>query len=226
MLIEMLVGMSIFLVVMAAIMVAFQGTTRAQQRDEYYAREIQSAQSALARMVHDLRQAISFPTAVQPGVIEFQMQQGGTTYNVEYNCDAPDTLGSPYTRCARTVAVAPAAPPAPGATPGPEDIQHVWNNPLNTSGALSGENYTSFCNTGASGPSGSVFFVENPNTPNPDTSPPACDETYELIVAADPDYVQVRLEVPAGGDQTDSNKLTHMIVLQDGTYLPNIDQGA
>lgn len=233
-LIELLVAMALTLVVLGAATFALQSTTRAQRRDQAYQQELQSAQAALARLIHDLREATSFsltpgaaPTPVGPGLIEFQMPiagQPGSYYNVEYDCAAPDTLGAPYTRCARTQAVAPALPPAPGSTPGPEDIQHVWNNPTNTGDLTTGNDYAAFCTTTGSAPSGSVFFVQNPNYPDPNTSPPPCDEAYELSVAQDPDYVQVRVAVTAGGD-LQSGGLKHLIVLQDGTYLPNIDQG-
>jgi type II secretory pathway pseudopilin PulG len=235
MLIELLVAMALTLVVVTAVSFALQSTTRTQRRDQAYQQELQSAQVALARLIHDLRQATSFsltsggaPTPVQPGVLEFQMPvpgQPGSYYNVEYNCNALDTLGPPYTRCARTQALAPALPPPAGPTPGPLDIQHVWNNPTNTADLANGNDYAAFCTTTGSGPSGSVFFVQNPNYPDPNASPPPCDQTYELIVAQDPDYIQVRVAVPAGGD-LQSGGLQHLIVLQDGTYLPNIDEGA
>jgi|GEM_PF-3103341 len=234
-LIELLVGMSLTLVIVGAASFALGATSRTQRRDQAYREEIQSAQVALARLVHDLREATSFvltpggaPTPLQPGVLEFQMPnpaQPGTYLNVEYNCNAPDSLGPPYTRCARTQAVAPSLPPAAGSTPGPEDLLHVWNNPTNTSDLTSGYNYAAFCNTSATGPSGSVFFPQNPNIVNTDSSPPACDSSYELQVANDPDYIQVRIDVPAGGGLT-WNALKHHIVLQDGAYLQNIDWGA
>jgi len=231
-LIEMLVGLTLTLVVVTGAAVALQATTRTQNRDQAYQEELQSAQVGVARLIHDLREATSFsltpgagPTAVAPGVIEFQLPQGGQTWNVEYNCNAPDTLGPPYTRCARTQALAPNLPPAAGATPGPQDIQHIWNNPSNTNDLAAGYDYGAFCTTNGSAQSGSVFFVQNPNTANPDSNPPACDQTYELIVAQSPDYVQVKVEVPAGGDLS-SSALRHLVVIQDGAYLQNIDQGA
>jgi prepilin-type N-terminal cleavage/methylation domain-containing protein len=224
-LIELLIVMLGFVIVITATTNILLATASTQKRDQSYAQEVASAQGALARLVRDLRQATTFPVPVLPGVIEFQEQVGTTTYNVKYDCTATDSLGLPYRRCARTQAVAPATPPAAGATPGPDDIQHVWNNPGNTSDISAGHDYSSFCTTTGSAASGSVFFVSNPNTANTDGSTFACDETYEQIVSQAPDYVQVRIDVPAAGDQVTAG-LRHMIVLQDGTYLPNLDSGA
>lgn len=218
--------MTISLVITGAAMTLLMVTTRTEARDQSYAQEIQAAQTGLARMIHDLREATAF-IAVKPWMVEFQIPLNGTTYNVEYNCEAPDTLGGSYTRCARTQNVAPGAPPAATALSEPPitDIQHVWNNPDNTADLSSGDGYAAFCNTAGTAPSGSVFFVQNANMPNPDTSPPACDENYEAnYVATQPDYVQVRVDVPASGDQR-SGGLNHSIVLEAGTYLPNLDWG-
>ena len=224
-LIELLVVMLGFIIIITASTNILLASARTQNRDQSYAQEVAGAQGALARLVHDLRQATSFPVPVLPGVIEFQELVGGTTYNVKYDCTATDSLGSPYRRCARTQAVWPSAPPAAGSAAGRDDIQHVWNNPNNTADVSSGNDYSSFCTTTGSAPSGSVFFVSNPNTANTDGSTLTCDETYEQVVSAAPDYVQVRMEVPASGDQV-TGGLRHMIVLQDGTYLPNLDAGA
>jgi prepilin-type N-terminal cleavage/methylation domain-containing protein len=225
-LVEVLVALSMFLVIAAASMTMLVATSRTQARDIAYRQEIQTSQVGLARLVHDLREASAFVMPVQPGVIEFQMPISGTTYNVEYNCTAPDTLGPPYTRCARTQAVAPAAPPVAtaNANPPPTDIQHVWNNPANTAGLASGNDWGAFCNTTGTAPSGSVFYVQNPSTANPDGSTLVCDETYEDIVAKQPDYIQVRVQVPASGDQKNGG-LKHFVVLQDGAYIQALDYG-
>jgi hypothetical protein len=214
--------MAMLLIVVAATLTMLVVAGRTQNRDQAYAQEISAVQTALARLVHDLRGATSVGP-VGPGQIQFQVVQNGTTYNVEYNCNAPDTLGTPYTRCARTQAVAPALPPVYGSTAGSLDLQHVWNNPTNLG---SGNAYATFCNTTGSAQSGSVFFVSNPNTPNPDGSTLACDESYEEgWVAPHPTYVQVRVQVPASGDLTHGG-LTHTMVLKDGAYLPNSDAGS
>jgi hypothetical protein len=220
-LVELLVAMAMLLVVIVPVMTMLVVSGRTENRDQAYAQEVQSSQTALARLIHDLRTATSFQDA-GPGLLEFQDVDGATTYNVMYDCTAPDSLGAPYTRCARTQAVAPALPPPAGATAGPEDIQHVWNNPTNTSG---GTDYATFCNGTGSAPSGGVFFVSNPNTPNTDGSTLACDEAYEDLVAAHPDYVQISVRLPAGGDLQNGG-LAHSIVLADGTYLPNLDAGS
>jgi type II secretory pathway pseudopilin PulG len=223
---ELLVAMVMLLVVVGATLTLLVVATRTQARDQSYAQEVSTTQVALARLVHDVRGAISVGP-VGPGQLQFAetVYVAGvpTTYNVEYNCTAPDTLGSPYTRCARTQAVAPALPPVYGSTPGPQDIQHVWNNPSNLT---SGNTFATFCNSTGSATSGSVFFVSNPNTANPDGSSLTCDETYEEVwVAPHPTYLRVRLQVPASGDQK-SGGLKHYTVLQDGTYLPNSDAGS
>lgn len=220
-LVEVLVAVLVLLVVLVPILGALVSTGRTQTRDQAYGQEIVTAEAALARLVHDVRGASSFQ-AVGPGLLKFQTTQSGTTYNVSYDCTAADSLGSPYTRCARTQAVAPAPAPIAGSTPGSLDIQHVWNNPTNTTG---GASFATFCNSTGSGPSGGVFFVSNPNTPNTDGSTLACDEAYEDVVAGLPTYVRIAIQVPAGGDLK-RNGLTHLIVLNAGTFLPNSDAGA
>lgn len=221
-LVELLVAISIFLLVVGATEAILVSTTWTQTRDQAYAEEIASTQAGLARLVHDLRGATSLQV-VGPDLLEFQLTQAGTTYNVMYDCSASDALGAPYTRCARTQAVAPSPAPVAGSTAGSEDIQHVWNNATNTA---NGSNFATFCNSSGSARSGSVFFASNPSTSNPDSSPPACDETYEVAnVAPLPSYIQITVQVPASGDLK-SFGLRHLTVLQTGTYLPNADSGA
>lgn len=220
-LVELLVATAMLLVVIVPVMTMLVVSGRTENRDQAYAQELEASQTALSRLVHDLRTATSLQEA-GPGLLEFQDVVGATTYNVMYDCAAPDSLGTPYTRCARTQAVAPALPPAAGATAGPQDIQHVWNNPTNTSG---GSDYATFCNGTGSASAGGVFFVSNANTPNADGSTLACDEAYEDLVAAHPDYVQIHVQLPAGGDLRNGG-LTHSIVLNVGTYIPNLDAGS
>lgn len=231
MLIEMLVATAMLLFVVGAATTIMIDASNGQVRDQAYSTEVQVSQTALARLVHDLRQAQA-PVTVSPGSVQFQLVVGSsgstTTYNVKYDCTAPDTLGAPYTRCARTQAVAPSPPPAYRSTPGGDDIQHIYNNPSNTNDLASGNDYSAFCTTSGSAPSGSVFFAQNPNIADTNPTPPACDQTYQLIVASSPDYVQVRIQIPAAGDGK-SNALTaaglkHFVVLSDGAYLANLDQ--
>jgi prepilin-type N-terminal cleavage/methylation domain-containing protein len=215
-LVEMLVTLVIFLVIIGSTLTLLVAATRAQKRDQSYAQEIASTQASLSRLVHDLREAISFQL-VSPNAIQFQMMSGSTTYNVKYDCTAADTLGSAYRRCARTQAAAPTAPPAAGSSPQNLDIQHVANGTIST-----------FCDTTGSAQSGSVFFVTNPAIPNTDGSTLACDEVYEQLVGSQlkiPSYVQVLVRVPASGDQS-SGGMTHQTVLASGAYLPNSDAGS
>jgi prepilin-type N-terminal cleavage/methylation domain-containing protein len=214
--IEMLVGMTLTLFIAGATLTLLEAATRAEGRDQSYAQEITSTQTALARLVHDLRQARSFQQ-IAPNAIQFQLTTSGTTYNVRYDCTATDSLGSAYRRCARTSAVAPTAPPAYGANLGSLDIQHVANGSIST-----------FCNIGGSAQSGSVFFISNPSFPNTDGSGLVCDEAYETIIGTqlmDPTYVQVLVRVPASGDLT-NHGLTHTTALQSGAYIANLDPGA
>jgi prepilin-type N-terminal cleavage/methylation domain-containing protein len=226
-LVEVLIALALFFVVMAAVTTVMVSASNTQARDQAYATEVQTSQVALARLVHDLRGAEA-PVTVGPGTIQFRLIVNGsggtsTSWNVKYDCTAPDTLGTPFTRCARTQAVAPSAPPAYTSTAGPLDLQHVWNNPTNTSDLSAGNDYSAFCMTNGSAPSGSVFFAQNPNIADTTSSPPACDQTYQLIVGNAPDYVQVKIQVPAAGDPI-RNGLQHAVVLSDGTYLANLDQ--
>ena len=96
--IEMLVGMTLTLFIAGATMTLLEAATRAQSRDQSYAQEITSTQTALARLVHDLRQASSF-SLVSANVLQFQMVANGTAINVRYDCTASDSLGTAYRRC-------------------------------------------------------------------------------------------------------------------------------
>jgi prepilin-type N-terminal cleavage/methylation domain-containing protein len=214
-LIESLVVIVLLVIVVGAALDLLQAATSAQSRDQSYAQEVTDAQTGLTRLVHDLRQATAFQL-VSPNKVQFQMVANGTTYNVLYDCTASDTLGTGYRRCARTQNKAPGAPGGTGSTSGP-DIAHVANGTIAT-----------FCNSGGSAPSGSVFFVQNPHIANTDGSGLACDEAYENLIGPQlriPTYVQVLLQVPASGDLVRGG-MRHLIVLQSGAFLPNSDPGA
>jgi len=215
-LVELLIAMVVALVIFGGTLTAVDVMTRTQTRDQAFAQEVTASQTSFARLLHDLRQATLF-TSVTPNSISFQMVSGGSTYNVSYNCTATDALGSPYTRCAQTQAVAPATPAAAGATAESFDIVHVANGGI-----------TNFCNNDGSAPSGSVFFPSNPNITNTDGSGLSCDEAYEREIAAlggGPTYMQVHIQVPASGDLT-SGGLTHQTVLSSAVFLPNLDAGS
>jgi Tfp pilus assembly protein PilV len=217
-LIELLSVMVTMLVVTIGTMTALGVVTNTQTRDQAYAQEVTATQTAQARLIHDLRAATQI-LLVSPTKLEFQLPVSGTTYNILYNCTAADSLGSGYTRCARTQAPAPTIPPAAGALAGSLDIQHIYNN--------ASRGYGAFCKSDGSAPSGSVFFVSNTNIPKTDGSNLACDEAYENEIAglAAPTYVQVQVQVPASGSLV-SGGLQHLTVLSTGAFLPNLDAGA
>jgi Tfp pilus assembly protein PilW len=214
--IDMLVGMTLTLIIAGATMTLLESVTRTQSRDQNYAQEITNTQTALARLVHDLRQASSF-SLVSPNVLQFQMVANGTAINVRYDCTASDSLGAAYRRCARTQATAPASAPTAGTALGAGDIQHVSNGTLAT-----------FCNASGTAASGSVFFISNPTIANTDGSLLACDEAYENLIGPQlktPTYVAVQVNVPASGGLVRGG-LSHLTVLKSGTFLPNSDSGA
>jgi hypothetical protein len=156
---------------------------------------------------------------VTPSKLEFQMPSGSSTLTVLYDCTASDSLGSGYTRCARTQSTS-GLPPAASSSPGTVDIQHVHNNGAN--------GFTTFCNSGGTGQSGAVFFVANSNFARTDGSTAACDEAYEQEIGSVADgaqYVQVQVQVPASGARTTLGR-SHMTVLSTGVFLPNLSAGA
>ena len=210
--------MVMMLVVTFATLDLLSAATTTQTRDQAYAQEVTGTQTAVARLVHDLRDATQI-LLVSPTKLEFQLSANGTSYNVLYDCTASDSLGSGYTRCARTQAVAPTTPPAAGSQAGSLDIQHIYNT--------AGRGFNTFCKSDGSAPSGSVFFVSNSNIPNTDGSNLACDEAYEDEIAglAAPTYVQVQVQVPASGSLV-TGGLSHLTVLSTGAFLPNLDAGA
>jgi prepilin-type N-terminal cleavage/methylation domain-containing protein len=215
-LVELLLVMSLTTVIVGVTLDALGVITRTQTRDQAYAQEINTTQAAFARLTHDLRQATAF-RSVTPNAISFSMVEGGTTYNVAYDCTAADSLGSGHTRCAQSQAVAPALPAAAGSTPRSFDILHIVNGSTST-----------FCSADGSGQSGSVFFVSNPGIANTDGSNLACDEAYEREIASlggGPTFVQVKVRVPASGDLA-SGGLTHTTVFRTGVFLPNLDAGS
>lgn len=215
-LIEILIAMVLTLFIAGTTMTVLNVATQAQSRDQSYAQEVTGTQTALARLVHDLRQATAF-SFVSPSVVQFQMVVNGSTYNVRYDCTASDSLGSAYRRCARSQALAPTAPAAAGSTAGALDILHVANGTVAT-----------FCNPLGTATSGSVFFISNPTIPNTDGSTLACDEAYENLIGPQlkvPTYVQVQVNVPASGGLVRGG-LNHQTVLKSGAFLPNSDSGA
>jgi hypothetical protein len=216
----MLVAMLTVFFVVGATLYALQAATNAQIRQQAYSDEITTTQGAVARLLHDLRQA-SRIVFVEPYAVEFQMAVTQVTNGVShqvtldilYQCNAPDSLGSGYTRCARVQSVDPNPLPAVTSTPGPGDIQHVING-----------GSTVYCNTNGSAASGSIFFPQNASTTNPDVSPPACDENYEAIVAAQPSFLQVLIQVPASGDLSGRQKATalqHTTTFSGGAFIRN-----
>ena len=126
-LMELLAALVVGIVLMSATFAALNSTTKAQIRDQAYAQEVTATQTALARMVHDLREAteIRVRDAVQGRVPDAADRR--QTYTVLYDCTASDTLGSGYTRCARTQTTSGSLPAA-GSKPGTEDVQHIYNN--------------------------------------------------------------------------------------------------
>jgi type II secretory pathway pseudopilin PulG len=218
---EVLLTAVIMLVVLTATLYSLGSTTRTQARYQSYAQEITNTQGALAHLVHDLREATQV-VFVTPDKLEFKvpLKVDGTTttWTVLYDCTASDSLGSGYTRCARTQS-STGSPPAAGPTARSEDIQHVWNN---------ASRYWTFCNSSASGPSGAVFYISNSNIPNTDGSTAACDETYETelgLLVNGAQFVQIQVAVPASGNLTRYG-MTHRTVLSTGTFVPNLSAGA
>jgi hypothetical protein len=218
-LMELLTTMVMMVLLATATFAALNSTTKAQTRDQAYAQEVTSTQTGLARLTHDLREATEV-LFVTPSKIEFQMPPiGGTTYTVLYDCTASDTLGTGYARCARTQS-ASGSLPAAGSTPGPEDIQHIYNDAAN--------GFSTFCNSDGSGPSGAVFLPSNPNFANTDGSTAACDEAYEQeigSVADGPEYIQIQVQVPASNGVKHIGT-THLTTLTTGVFLPNLSAGA
>jgi type II secretory pathway pseudopilin PulG len=218
-LVELLTVLVMMVLLMSATFAALNSTTKAQTRDQTYAQEVTSTQTAVARLVHDLRQATEV-LFVTPSKIEFQMPPvGGTTYTVLYDCTASDSLGSAYTRCARTQ-TSSGSVPAAGSSPGPEDVQHIYND--------AAHGFTTFCNASGTAPSGAVFFPTNNNFPDTDGSTAACDEAYEQEIGSlvdGPLYVQITVQVPASGTLKNSGT-THLTTITSGAFLPNLSSGA
>jgi prepilin-type N-terminal cleavage/methylation domain-containing protein len=224
-LMEVMIAMALMMVILLATFYSLDSTSRSQERFQSYGEEITTAQAAMSQLVHDLREATEV-LFVTPDKIEFQVPLKNTvtgvttTYTVLYDCTAPDSLGSGYTRCARTQSSS-GTPPAAGSTfpPPPTDIQHVYNN---------ASRYSTFCNSTTGQPSGAVFFILNSNISNTDGSTAYCDEAYEWELAGlvnGAEYVQITVDVPASGDQT-SFGLAHKTVLETGTFLPNLSAGS
>jgi len=220
-LIELVLVVGLTIVVLTATLYSLDATSRTQSRYQNYAEEITAAQGSLSHLVHDLREATKV-LFVTPDKLEFQvpLKVAGvtTTWTVLYDCTASDSLGSGYTRCARTQS-STGTPPTAGSTAGSEDIQHVWNN---------ASRFSTFCNAGGTAPSGAVFYISNSNVPDTDGSTAACDNDYENtlgFLANGAQYVQVQVDVPASGTLTRGG-LRHNTVLETATFLPNLSAGA
>ena len=164
-------------IVCGAAFSALESVSRAQVRDQAYANEVTAAQTAMSRLLHDLRQATTLLDA-QPNRIEFLMPSAQViagartlvTLDIRYDCTATDSRTG-YTRCARTQATSGTGLPGAAATAASGDIEHVANGSI-----------TTYCAGNGAAQAGSVFFYSNPTTANLDSSPPSCDENYENLV--------------------------------------------
>jgi type II secretory pathway component PulJ len=84
-LIEMVVAMAIVIPITFATFALLEAATRSQARDQSYAQEVTSTQTALARLTHDLRQATSF----QLGAITSRSMPPGATERPAPQCTCP-----------------------------------------------------------------------------------------------------------------------------------------
>jgi type II secretory pathway pseudopilin PulG len=101
-LVEMLISISIFLTIGAAVMAALVVTQRTQIRDANYGAAQQQAQSGLDSMVSQIRQATSI-ISTSPNSVELDVNLNGTAYHVLYQCDIPQAGGT-YNECVRVQA--------------------------------------------------------------------------------------------------------------------------
>ena len=151
--IELLVAMVMCLAVSGAAFSALETGTRAQLRDQAYADEVTTAQTGIARLLHDLRQATTILDA-QPNRIEFLMPVQGSspqvTLDVRYDCGASDSRTG-FTRCARVQATQGTTLPAIGAAAQSTDIEHVANGTIAT-----------YCNGAGSGAVGLGVLLQQP----------------------------------------------------------------
>ncbi|MHB8691116.1 MAG: PilW family protein [Solirubrobacteraceae bacterium] len=109
-LVEMLISMSIFLTIIAAVMAALVVSQHTQIRDANYGTAQQQAQSGLNSMVSQIRQATSI-ISTSPNSVELDVNLNGTSYHVLYECDVPQT-GTTYNECVRVQALVGATLPS------------------------------------------------------------------------------------------------------------------
>jgi Tfp pilus assembly protein PilV len=209
-LIELLVASGMLLLVLTGILSVLTRSLRTENAGRQFAHEIQDAQTGLARMAREIRQADSIVLA-SATTIRFVLP-GATAYVVQYECDVPQT-GTTFTQCMRTKAVLganvdPNSVSMPAATTGAPTVLRVTNGAI-TSGA----------------DPNAVFHYQAPGQAGIDSTGQPVDANGAPIP---PTYVEARVSVPSAGKNagTPLAEMSHTTVLSSGAYLRNADIGS
>ena len=109
-LIELLVVAATMVVVVSATLTFLEVATRAQTRDQAWEYALQNAQTGLARMVGEIRQATNV-NAGDGSFIDFNVTENSQSLHVAYYCNVPQA-GTSYSECVRIQAALGGALPA------------------------------------------------------------------------------------------------------------------
>jgi Tfp pilus assembly protein PilW len=101
-LVELLVALVAALVVFGATLTLLVPSQRVQARESEWALVLQQDRVGLAQMVRDIRQASKLEETT-PSAIRFLATLGGKSWEVKYQCNAPQA-GTTYTTCDRLAA--------------------------------------------------------------------------------------------------------------------------
>jgi hypothetical protein len=101
-LIEVMIGVSLMVLVMGALMGPMIVSAHSQARDANYAQSQDQARAGLDSMVAEIRQATAI-IASGPNFVQMDVSLRGTAYVVDYECDIGQA-GTQYRECVRVQA--------------------------------------------------------------------------------------------------------------------------
>jgi Tfp pilus assembly protein PilW len=198
-LIEILVASTMLLALLTGVLAVLISAMHSENTSQDFSQEIEDAQTGVARMLHDVRQADRVLIATRT-TIRF-VKAGSTETVTQYECDVPKT-GTPFTRCTRVQAPLPAgqdpnAVSLPAATTGAPVVERVTNG-------------------------SSVFSYTAPGQAGTDSAGQPVDSSGAPLA---PTYVDAQIAVPSAGELAGSRlaQMTHTTVLSSGAYLRNAD---
>lgn len=218
-LVELLVSITIFMLVLGAVLGVLTATSRGVTDDAVRTQSTMDAQSGIARMVRELRAAYAV-VDMGPNLMDFDARINGQYLRVQYDCSVayPDDPANPYDqtyrRCMRKAAtVTDVTSPDQPVLPATGSV--IVDRLCAGASAATCDPPTVFtCRSSASTPT-PCLGVDPPVDPD---NPPDPGEDITKIY---PTLVEINVQVPARG-ATKSPVGSRRISLNDGVFLENV----